>query len=76
MYSKQYNTSLLQHTEIDNMFLQVLRIEESSHGFNKKVYYELIFEIGTRVIFKSVESNLERLWYIYDTVKSALHGTR
>ncbi len=68
--------SLLQHTKVENMTLQIIRIEESSRGFNRMTCYEITLHTGARVVYKSVESNLERLWYLYDTMKSALHGTR
>ncbi len=76
MYNVKVEKSLLQHTKVDNMVLKIVRIEESSHGFKRIVCYEITFSTGARIVYKSVESNLERLWYLYDTMKSALHGTR
>ncbi len=72
MYSKQVTKSTLQHKQIDNMLLKIIRIEECSRGFNRIVCYEISLHSGYRVVYKSVESNLERLWYLYDVVFSAM----
>lgn len=73
-YTKQKERELMQLTEQDNMSLSLIRIEESEHGFKHCKFYrtELIEE--EQSIFVSNDSNLERAFYIYNTIKEGVQN--
>ncbi len=74
MYTKQTKRDLIQHLKVDNMRLSITRIREESRGLSKITCYHISLYSGYRVVFESIESNSERLWYLYDTIFDAMHG--
>jgi hypothetical protein len=54
--------------QCDDMRLTVTCITESDMMYDR-TYYNVCMVYGALRVFDSVESNLERLWHIYDTIR-------
>ncbi len=72
MYSKQVKRSLMQRVESDNIVLSITRVQQSSRGFHRVVYFDICMVYGARCIFRSLESNFDRVWHIYSTIKQSI----
>lgn len=70
-YKKTYDHKLVQSFERENIRLTVTKVIEFDMCY-RQVFYDITMVYGARRIYKSVESNLERVWYIYDTIQHAI----
>jgi hypothetical protein len=71
-YDRQYDYELMQESIVNNMRLNITRQESSNYGLNKRVTYKIIFMDGLNVVYRSLESNLERVFYLYDTIHHSM----
>lgn len=62
---------LVSEVQKDNIRLTITRITETGILYNR-VYYNICMVYGALRVFDSVESNMERLWYMYKAIHDAI----
>ncbi len=72
MYTKDTKKQCLQRVIRSGMVLSVDRIEESD-GYKLMICYDVYLIHNRKRVYQSLESNLQRVWYIYDTIFKAIH---
>jgi hypothetical protein len=76
MYSIQLDKETMQDRTKGNLLLTMVRIQQSSHGFNCRVWYQIAFiDIDKRKLITLYnESNLDRAFNVHDRILNAINS--
>lgn len=73
MYTRETDRELMQLLDRDGFNLSMVRIREHEHGITKCIYYKTELLDGREsIVLVSRDTNIERAFYIYDTLYSAV----
>ena len=71
-YDMQFDFELIQVSTVDNLRLSLVRIESSNFGLKVNVTYQVRLIDKFNTVYKVIESNLSRCYYLYDTMHHAM----
>jgi hypothetical protein len=71
MYNNTTDRELMQTSQRDDIRLSMVRYQVNDRLHNQ-IYYEITMTYGAKYIYRTYQTNIDRTWYIYDTIKTAL----